>query len=169
MCNEKVDIRSKNYKELEEYLVGELKEPKFRAKQLYEWMHVHLALNYDEMKNIPNSLKDKLRENCEYRELELIDLQVFKIDGTRKYLFELEDGAFVESVLMVFDYGFSACLSSQVGCNMACSFCSSGILGKQRNLEPEEMVGQVLVINQLQSTCHQQSCNSCQLLHRYAP
>lgn len=147
MCNEKVDIRSKNYKELEEYLVGELKEPKFRAKQLYEWMHVHLALNYDEMKNIPNSLKDKLRENCEYRELELIDLQVSKIDGTRKYLFKLVDGQMVESVWMSYKHGNSVCISSQVGCKMGCRFCASTLDGWVRNLTAAEMLGQIYAIS----------------------
>ena len=100
MCNEKelVDLRSLNLNELTEFVTADLGEPKFRAKQLYEWMHQHLALDYDEMKNIPKSLKEKLVANCNYHPLKKVDLQISKIDGTRKYLFELYDGQMVESV-----------------------------------------------------------------------
>ena len=97
MCDEKelIDIRSLDINELTDFVLG-LNEPKFRAKQLYEWMHQHLAFSYDEMKNIPNSLKEKLKASCSLRPLTQVDLQVSKIDGTRKYLFELFDGEMVE-------------------------------------------------------------------------
>ena len=148
MCNEKelVDIRSLNLIELTDYITKDLGEPKFRSKQLYEWMHKHLALNYDEMKNIPNSLKDKLKANCNYRPLKQIDLQVSKIDGTRKYLFELFDGEMVESVWMSYKHGNSVCISSQVGCKMGCRFCASTLDGWVRNLTPAEMLGQIYAI-----------------------
>lgn len=147
MCDAKKDLRSLNLIELTDFITNELKEPKFRAKQLYEWMHVHLALNYDEMKNIPNSLKEKLKANCTYRLLEQIDLQVSKIDATRKYLFKLEDGQMVESVWMSYKHGNSVCISSQVGCKMGCKFCASTLDGWVRNLTPSEMLGQIYAIS----------------------
>lgn len=141
-----MDIRSLDITELRNFIVDELGEPKFRAKQLYEWMHQHLALSYDEMKNIPKSLKDKLEEHCTYRALEQIDLQVSQIDGTRKYLFALEDGEMVESVWMSYKHGNSVCISSQVGCKMGCRFCASTLDGWVRNLTPAEMLGQIYAI-----------------------
>ena len=147
MCNEKIDIRSLNLIELTDFIVNDLKEPKFRAKQLYEWMHVHLALDYEEMKNIPKSLKEKLAEHCDYRPLELIDLQVSKLDSTRKYLFKLFDGQMVESVWMSYKHGNSVCISSQVGCKMGCKFCASTLDGWVRNLTPAEMLGQIYAIS----------------------
>ena len=148
MCNEKelVDIRSFNLIELTDYVTGELGEPKFRAKQLYEWMHQHLALDYDEMKNIPKSLKEKLLANCNYHNLQQIDLQISKIDATRKYLFRLYDGEMVESVWMSYKHGNSVCISSQVGCKMGCRFCASTLDGWVRNLTPSEMLGQIYAI-----------------------
>ncbi len=147
MCNEKIDIRSLNLIELTDFIVNDLNEPKFRAKQLYEWMHVHLALDYEEMKNIPKSLKEKLAEHCDYRPLELIDLQVSKLDSTRKYLFKLFDGQMVESVWMSYKHGNSVCISSQVGCKMGCKFCASTLDGWVRNLTPAEMLGQIYAIS----------------------
>ncbi|SCY02545.1 23S rRNA (adenine2503-C2)-methyltransferase [Pseudobutyrivibrio sp. AR14] len=148
MCNEKelVDIRSFNLIELTDYVTGDLGEPKFRAKQLYEWMHQHLALDYDEMKNIPKSLKEKLLDKCNYHNLEQIDLQISKIDDTRKYLFRLYDGEMVESVWMSYKHGNSVCISSQVGCKMGCRFCASTLDGWVRNLTPSEMLGQIYAI-----------------------
>ncbi|MBE5903112.1 MAG: 23S rRNA (adenine(2503)-C(2))-methyltransferase RlmN [Pseudobutyrivibrio sp.] len=148
MCNEKelVDIRSFNLIELTDYVTGDLGEPKFRAKQLYEWMHQHLALDYDEMKNIPKSLKEKLLARCNYHNLEQIDLQISKIDATRKYLFRLYDGEMVESVWMSYKHGNSVCISSQVGCKMGCRFCASTLDGWVRNLTPSEMLGQIYAI-----------------------
>lgn len=148
MCNEKelVDIRSFNLIELTDYVTGDLCEPKFRAKQLYEWMHQHLALDYDEMKNIPKSLKEKLLAKCNYHNLEQIDLQISKIDATRKYLFRLYDGEMVESVWMSYKHGNSVCISSQVGCKMGCRFCASTLDGWVRNLTPSEMLGQIYAI-----------------------
>lgn len=148
MCNEKelTDIRSLNLTELTDFVTGTLGEPKFRAKQLYQWMHQHLALNYDEMKNIPKGLKEKLEKECTYRPLNQIDLQISKIDGTRKYLFELQDKEMVESVWMSYKHGNSVCISSQVGCKMGCKFCASTLDGWVRNLTPSEMLGQIYAI-----------------------
>ncbi len=141
-----VDIKSLTYDELEEFVIS-LGEPKFRAKQLYEWMHVHLARNYDDMKNIPASLKGKLVDKCEYTSLSIARMQESAIDGTRKYLFELSDGNFVESVFMRYKHGNSVCISSQVGCRMGCKFCASTLDGLERNLKPSEMLDQIYAIS----------------------
>lgn len=141
-----VDIKSLTYDELEEFVIS-LGEPKFRAKQLYEWMHVHLARNYDDMKNIPASLKSKLVDKCEYTSLSVARMQESAIDGTRKYLFELSDGNFVESVFMRYKHGNSVCISSQVGCRMGCKFCASTLDGLERNLKPSEMLDQIYAIS----------------------
>ena len=109
-------------------------------------MHQHLALDYDEMKNIPKSLKEKLLANCNYHNLQQIDLQISKIDATRKYLFRLYDGEMVESVWMSYKHGNSVCISSQVGCKMGCRFCASTLDGWVRNLTPSEMLGQIYAI-----------------------
>lgn len=146
MCNEKTDIRSLNLKELTDFLVTDLHEPKFRAKQLYQWMHVHLASGYEQMGNIPKSLRQKLIDSCDYKSLRRIDLQISQIDGTRKYLFALEDGQMVESVWMSYKHGNSVCISSQVGCKMGCRFCASTLDGWVRNLTPSEMLGQIYEI-----------------------
>ena len=140
------DIKSFSLEELIEYmsLIG---EKSFRAKQLYEWMHVHMARNYDEMSNIPKSLKEKLLKECEYTSLEKIVVQESKIDGTRKYLFGLSDGNCIESVFMRYKHGNSVCISSQVGCRMGCRFCASTIDGLERNLTPSEMLDEIYAIS----------------------
>ncbi|MDY4848788.1 MAG: 23S rRNA (adenine(2503)-C(2))-methyltransferase RlmN [Bacilli bacterium] len=120
----------------------------FRAVQLYTWMYEKKATSFDEMSDISLRFREVLKEKyC--LELPSIYLKQVSKDGTIKLLLQLSDGMKVECVLMRYEYGCSICVSSQVGCNMACSFCSSGILGKQRNLLPEEMVGQILVMNNL--------------------
>ena len=97
------------------------------------------------MSDLSKKLIGQLKEDFYISDLKIRDKQVSK-DGTKKFLFELEDGALVESVLMIFEYGFSACVSSQVGCNMGCAFCASGLLKKQRDLKAEEIVSQALMI-----------------------
>lgn len=137
-----IDIKSLDYNELVEYITS-VGEKKFRADQLYQWMHVHKAYDYDEMKNIPGGLKEKLKADCEYTCLKQIDCQISKLDGTRKYLFELSDGQLVESVWMSYKHGNSVCISSQVGCKMGCKFCASTLDGWLRNLTPAELLDQI--------------------------
>ena len=120
----------------------------YRAIQLYTWLYEKNARSFDEMTDISIKFREVLKEKYCLDLPKIFTKQVSK-DGTIKLLLELEDHMKVECVLMRYDYGCAVCVSSQVGCNMACSFCSSGILGKQRNLKPEEMVGQVMVINDL--------------------
>lgn len=118
----------------------------YRAIQLYTWLYEKSATSFDEMTDISLSFREILKAKYELKIPEIYVKQV-SADGTVKFLLELKDGAKVECVLMRYSYGCAVCVSSQVGCNMGCSFCSSGLLGKQRNLEPEEMVGQILVVN----------------------
>ncbi|MCQ2498881.1 MAG: 23S rRNA (adenine(2503)-C(2))-methyltransferase RlmN [Lachnospiraceae bacterium] len=139
------DIKSLYLEELTEEIVR-LGEPKFRAKQLYEWMHVHLASDYEAMKNIPGSLKVKLNDNFAYAKAKLVRVQESQIDGTRKYLFAFDNESLVESVFMRYKHGNSVCISSQVGCRMGCSFCASTLDGLKRNLDASEMLEQIYAI-----------------------
>ena len=142
----KKDIKSLSLSELkaEMELIG---EKAFRAKQLYEWMHVKLARDYDEMTNISNNLKQKIKDKYEYTSLKKLMVQTSKIDGTKKYLFELSDGNLVESVWMKYHHGNSVCISSQVGCRMGCRFCASTLDGLERGLLPSEMLDQIYAIS----------------------
>ena len=135
------DIKSMNMEELKELMV-QIGEKPFRAKQIYGWLHEHLVTSYDEMANIPKSLKEKLKD-YPITVLEELDVQTSKVDGTRKYLFRLSDGNMIESVLMRYKYGNSVCISSQAGCRMGCRFCASTIGGLTRNLLPSEMLDQI--------------------------
>ncbi len=117
------DIKSMNKKELEE-LVGSLGEKSFRAKQIYSWLHEHLVTSYEEMTNLSAGLKKKLSV-YPITALRMVDVQISRLDGTRKYLFQLADGNVIESVLMRYKHGNSVCISSQVGCRMGCRFCAS--------------------------------------------
>ena len=139
------DIKSLTLSELknEMELMG---EKAFRAKQMYEWMHKKLAADYEEMTNIPAALADKCRKQYTYTVLKTVRVQESRIDGTRKYLFELADGNTVESVLMRYKHGNSVCISSQVGCRMGCRFCASTLDGLERNLLPSEMLDQIYAI-----------------------
>lgn len=117
----------------------------FHGKQIFKWLYEKRVDSFSKMSDISKNLIEILSNNFTIEYPEIVTCQISK-DGTRKYLFKLIDGALIESVLMVFDYGFSACVSSQVGCNMGCSFCASGLLKKQRDLETHEIVLQALMI-----------------------
>lgn len=139
---EKKDIKSLTLEELSEF-VAELGEKPFRAKQLYQWMHEKLASSYDEMTNLPRIFREKLAENSVCTALKTVQMLESAVDGTRKYLFGLEDGNVIESVLMKYKHGNSVCISSQVGCRMGCRFCASTLDGLTRNLRPSEMLDQI--------------------------
>lgn len=141
------DIKSMNMEELKA-LMTELGDKPFRAKQIYSWLHERLVTSYDEMTNIPKSLKEKLKD-YPITALEMVDVQISKIDGTRKYLFRLNDGNVIESVLMRYKHGNSVCISSQVGCRMGCRFCASTIGGLTRGLQASEMLDQIYRIQVL--------------------
>ncbi|MEG0364428.1 MAG: 23S rRNA (adenine(2503)-C(2))-methyltransferase RlmN [Erysipelotrichales bacterium] len=131
-------------KDLEEYFIS-IGEKKFRAKQLFDWLFVKRINDFDKITNISNDVLSVINKDYTFDLLTIKDKQVSN-DGTIKYLFELEDGNLVESVLMRYSYGNSVCVSSQVGCNMGCQFCASGQLKKKRDLSAGEMVLQILTI-----------------------
>lgn len=137
-----IDLKSMLPEELEAYLVS-LGEPKFRAKQVFGWLGKGVR-SFDEMRNVPQSLREKLAAGAYIDQLRLLKKQVSSVDGTTKYLWELLDGNAVETVVMRYDYGSTVCISSQVGCRQGCAFCASTIGGLVRNLTPSEMLDEVL-------------------------
>lgn len=145
---DKKDIRSYTYSELQEEMQG-FGEKAFRARQIYEWLHVKLADSFDEMTNLSKSLRQRLDKAYEIRKVSMVERQISSMDPTEKFLFELKDGNVVESVLMKYNYGNSVCISSQVGCRMGCRFCASTIGGLVRNLTTSEMLGQVYAIQKI--------------------
>ncbi len=120
-------------------------EKTYRAKQIYSWLYRKRVLGFDEMTDLPASLIAVLKETFVIMPVTLVEKQVAR-DKTAKYLFELSDGSTIETVLMHFNFGKSVCVSSQVGCNMGCTFCASGLLKKQRDLTGGEMVGEIMYI-----------------------
>lgn len=130
--------------DLQAYLTEKGFKP-FHARQIFRWIYDKRISDFESMSDISHKMIDVLKEDFFFDVLTVKDHQISR-DGTEKYLFELSDGALIESVLMIFDYGMSACLSSQVGCNMGCSFCASGLLKKQRDLTCAEIVSQALMI-----------------------
>jgi len=143
-----IDIKSLNLEELEREML-QVGEKKFRGKQIYEWMHVRLARNFEEMTNLSRELREKCKERYTYTALNAVKIQESAIDGTKKFLFELADGNVVESVWMKYKFGNSVCISSQVGCRMGCRFCASTLDGLERNLEASEMLDQIYEITRL--------------------
>ena len=144
----KKDIKSLNLEELKVELES-IGEKAFRAKQMYEWMHVKLARSFDEMTNLSAKFREQCKEKYEYTCVKPVRIQESKIDGTKKFLFELSDGNVVESVWMQYKHGNSVCISSQVGCRMGCRFCASTLDGLERNLTPSEMLDQIYAITRL--------------------
>lgn len=143
-----MDIKSLTLEELKS-VVTELGLPAFRAKQIYEWMHVKLVTSYDEMTNLSKDLRERMSESYPLVTLKQERVQESQIDGTKKFLFELPDGNFVESVFMRYKHGNSVCISSQVGCKMGCRFCASTLDGWERNLLPSEMLEQIYSITRI--------------------
>ncbi len=139
---EKIDILSFDLNELSLFL-AELKQPKFRAKQIFKWLHSGVE-NFDQMTDIPKSFRELLKEKCYIATAEVVKNFVSEIDGTVKYVYKLYDGEYIESVLMKYKHGYTVCISTQVGCRMGCSFCASGLDGLFRNLTPSEMLAQIL-------------------------
>ena len=139
----KTYIRDFSFSELENYIVN-LKEPKFRAKQIQMWLNKGVS-DFSEMKNIGKTLVDKLNECATAKHL-TIDSYQEASDGTRKYLLRLFDGDIIEAVFMSYSHGYSLCISTQVGCSMGCSFCASTIGGKIRDLSFGEMIEQITII-----------------------
>lgn len=142
---EKIDVKSMNLPELEELLQA-WGEPKFRAKQIFDWLHQKQADSFSEMTNLPKSLREKLEEKAALNGVTIVRRLISQIDGTRKYLFALSDGAIIESVLMKYEHGNTVCISTQVGCRMGCRFCASTLEGVERGLTAGEMLSQIYAI-----------------------
>ena len=124
-------------------ILKELGQPAFRAKQVYTWLHKGVR-SYEEMTNLPKSLRDRLAESYPIHAPQVLRKQESQRDGTIKYLWQLSDGNCVETVLMRYHYGNTVCISTEVGCRMGCAFCASTLGGLVRRLEPFEMLDQVL-------------------------
>ena len=137
-----MNLKSLTQPELADIL-KQLGQPAFRAKQVFTWLHKGVR-SYDEMTNLPKSLRDTLARDYPISAPEVVRKQESKKDGTIKYLWKLSDGNCVETVLMRYRYGNTVCISTEVGCRMGCAFCASTLGGLVRRLEPFEMLDQVL-------------------------
>lgn len=138
----KKDIKSLNNEELAEW-VRENSLPAFRAKQIFSWLHKSGVSDFSEMSNVSKELRNKLSEEFYISSCEIENKYVSAIDGTVKYLFRLSDGEFLETVIMKYKYGYTICVSSQVGCKMGCRFCASTLAGFKRNLTAGEIESQL--------------------------
>ena len=136
------DIMSMTYGELAEVFSGK-GLPGFRAKQVYQWLHCRLAASYDEMTDLPKALREQLAEEYPLNICTVAKKQVSAADGTVKFLYALHDGDYIESVVMKYKYGYTVCVSSQVGCKMGCAFCASTLGGFKRSLTAGEILSQV--------------------------
>lgn len=141
----RTDLRSMTLEELQLF-IGEMGEAKFRAKQIFQWLHQKQVSSFGEMTNLSQKLREKLEETAKISGVEMVEKLVSKEDGTRKYLFALENGSIIESVLMQYEYGNTVCVSTQAGCRMGCKFCASTLDGVERSLTAGEMLAQVYEI-----------------------
>ncbi len=132
-----------NFSEISKALSGIL-EKNYRIRQVYEWILKGVS-SFDEMTNLPKELREKLKHYCVFPSFHIKDKKISQ-DLTVKYLFELEDGECIESVLMKYKHGYSICISTQAGCKMGCCFCQTGKGGFSRNLTPGEMISQIQAI-----------------------
>jgi len=137
-----INLKDLTFEELKDFVVS-IGEKPFRAKQIFSWLHKPVK-SFDEMTDLSLSLRKKLAEVSYVSTLKIVKKLESKIDGTKKYLFELGDGNRVESVVMYYKHGITICISCQVGCRMGCKFCASTIGGLVRSLTPGEILDQVL-------------------------
>ena len=145
---EKLDLKSLTIEEWKEVLEG-WGEKAFRAGQIFSWIHEKRVSGLSEMTNISKALREKMEEEGTLTVLKEVDRLESELDGTCKFLFELEDGQVIESVLMKYHHGNSVCISSQVGCRMGCKFCASTLGGLVRNLKASEMLEQIYEIERI--------------------
>lgn len=138
----KKDIKSLSLEELSAQ-IKDLGLPKFRAGQIFEWLHKYGVSSFDEMTNLSKELRASLSNDFYIADCIIEEKYVSSIDSTVKYLFRLNDGEYIESVIMKYKYGYTICVSSQVGCKMGCKFCASTLAGFKRNLTPSEIESQI--------------------------
>lgn len=144
---EKRSIYDLSEEDFKEYLESLGQKP-FRAKQIIEWVYRKRIKSFDEITNMKKDFIEQLKNDFE---ISLLTLETHQIsqDGTQKFLFKLNDGNFIETVLMTNEYGYSACVTTEVGCNMGCAFCASGMKKKLRNLDTSEIVRQILTAEEI--------------------
>lgn len=140
-----IDLKNMTIEELEKFFL-DIGETKYRAKQVFRWIYRGIA-DFDDMTDLKKDLRQKLKNIAFVSNLQIAKKVVSSEDGTAKYLFLLDDENIVEGVAIKYSFGNTSCISTQVGCNMKCSFCASGIGGKVRNLKASEMVDEVLIMN----------------------
>lgn len=138
----KIDISSLTFEQLNSEIEA-LNLPKFRASQIFQWLHKYGCKSFDEITNLNKELRENLSKRYYIGHCEIEDKYVSAIDATVKYLFKLTDGEYIESVVMKYKYGYTICVSSQVGCKMGCTFCASTLAGFKRNLTAGEIESQI--------------------------
>ncbi len=143
----KRNLKDYTLEELEALVTGELKQPKFRAKQIFTWLYRGVT-EFPQMTDLSKPLREQLEEKFWLGNLTIVKKYCSELDETRRYLLQLNDGNYIESVLMKYHHGYTICISSQVGCAMGCAFCASTRGGKKRNLTAGEIVGQVMAVQQ---------------------
>ncbi|MBO5364648.1 MAG: 23S rRNA (adenine(2503)-C(2))-methyltransferase RlmN [Clostridia bacterium] len=141
----KRNLKDYTLEELENMVTAELKQPKFRGKQIFTWLYRGVT-DFSQMTDLSKPLREQLEETYSLGNLTVVKKYCSKLDETRRYLLQLEDGNYIESVLMKYHHGYTICISSQVGCAMGCAFCASTRGGKKRNLTAGEIVGQVMAV-----------------------
>lgn len=140
----KKSIYGLTMEQLTEWLLGQ-GQKKFRAAQIWDWLYKKRVTNFADMKNINKDLLELMDANFAIQTLEQ-SIKQESADGTIKFLFKMQDGNLIETVLMKFHYGYSVCVTTQVGCNIGCSFCASGLLKKNRDLDAGEIVEQIMKV-----------------------
>ncbi len=143
------NIKDYTLEELQEELIN-LGEKKFRAEQIFKWLYVEKVKSFEEMTNLSKELREKLNKEYTICNFNILKKQESK-DGTIKYLFDVLDGNAIETVLMKYHYGYSICVSSQIGCKMGCKFCASTGINFVRSLSSGEIVEQILAVEQDQN------------------
>lgn len=149
--------------EMEQWL-SDIGQPRYRAKQIYQWLYQHRVSSADEMTNLPKNLRQQIADNGAIVTSSLVTKQVSKVDGTIKFLLGWPDGVTVETVLMKHDYGNSVCVSTQVGCKMGCTFCASTLGGMIRQMTAGEMVEQLLYSQRLLDESSEERVSSIVLM-----
>lgn len=149
----KINLLNQTLFELEG-LMADLGEKKFRASQIFSWLHQKQVTSLAEMTNLPKELRESLRARAYIPQIEVVKSQQDPEDKTQKLLYKFEDGQLAETVMMVYDHGRSLCISSQVGCRMGCSFCASSLGGLSRHLDAGEMLLQVYEIERQYGPIH---------------
>lgn len=141
---EKVNLKDLTFEELEQFFLN-INQPKYRAKQVFQWLHTGVT-SFDEMTNLSKELRKGLQEKSFVSSLKIEKKYKSKLDGTIKYLLRLPDGNYIESVIMRYKHGTTICISTQVGCRMGCQFCASTLGGLVRHLTPGEMLDEVIFL-----------------------